>query len=210
MAKESKAGKETSVGVSIGAVDVADMRLDLVGTSDLIVHKFSDRAQQKIEDKQQGNATRAPGRQKRDPERDFQESLYLLKDGRFGFPISGFKGAAVDACSFMEGQKKTITRGAFHLVDEFGEGLVAIEGSPVMRKDNVRIGMGSADMRYRGSFAAGWKVSLRIRYNKNAISAPLIVQLFNTAGFSIGVGDWRPQKDGSYGMFQVISNGAKE
>ena len=133
----------------------------------------------------------------------------MLKDGRYGFPVSGFKNAAVDACSFMEGQKKTIARGAFHLIDESGEGLVAIKGTPHMRKDTVRVGMGSADMRYRGSFPVGWKADLKIRYNKNAISAAQIVQLFNTAGFSIGIGDWRPQKDGSYGMFQVTSNGTK-
>jgi len=28
--------------------------------------------------------------------------------------------------------------------------------------------------------------------------------LFNVAGFAIGVGDWRPQKDGSNGMFRVV------
>jgi hypothetical protein len=31
------------------------------------------------------------------------------------------------------------------------------------------------------------------------------VNLFNTAGFAIGVGEWRPQRDGSYGMFHIAS-----
>lgn len=123
------------------------------------------------------------------------------------FP-SAFKGAAVDACSFTGKEiTKVQARGTFHLIDDTGEGLTAIQGTPKMRRDTVRVGMGSADMRYRGAFPTGWQTTLTIRYNRNAISPDQIIQLFNLAGFHIGVGDWRPQKDGSYGMFEVVSNG---
>jgi hypothetical protein len=29
------------------------------------------------------------------------------------------------------------------------------------------------------------------------------MNLLNTAGFAVGVGEWRPEKDGQYGMFRV-------
>ena len=30
-----------------------------------------------------------------------------------------------------------------------------------------------------------------------------ILNLFNTAGFAVGVGEWRMEKDGQYGLFHV-------
>jgi hypothetical protein len=200
---EKKIEKE---GIGIGGISIKNIRLTLIGTSPLICHKFSDRMQDAMLAKQMKTATGKVGREAKIPQRDYEESLYVLKDGRYGFPISGFKNAAVDACSFMEGTKKTVMRGAFHIVDEH-EGLAVIVGTPHMRKDNVRVGMGTADIRYRGEFPTGWKTTLVIRMNENAVSVPQLAQLFNAAGFGVGVGDWRPQKDGSYGQFEVVSGG---
>jgi len=191
--------------VSIGGISIKTFRLTLKGTSPLICHKFSDRAQDAMLAKQMKTADRKVGKETKNPHRDYEESLYVLKDGRYGFPISGFKNAAVDACSFMDGMKKVVMRGAFHIVDEH-EGLAVIKGTPRMRKDNVRVGMGTADIRYRGEFPIGWQTTLVVKYNENAVSIPQICQLFNAAGFGVGVGDWRPQKDGSYGMFEVANN----
>ena len=66
----------------------------------------------------------------------------------------------------------------------------------------VRIGMGVADLRYRGEFKQ-WSTTLNIRYNANVMSMEQIVNLFNIGGFSCGVGEWRPEKGGSNGMFHV-------
>jgi len=199
-----KEKEEKQENVEVGGISIKTFKLTLCGTSPLISHKFSDRAQDAMLAKQMKTAIKTPGKEAKNPQRDYEESLYVLKDGRYGFPISGFKNAAVDACSFMDGMKKTVMRGAFHLIDEH-EGLAVIDGRPRMRKDNVRVGMGTADIRYRGEFPTGWKTTLLIKYNETAVSIPQIVQLFNAAGFGIGVGDWRPQKDGSYGMFEVVS-----
>jgi hypothetical protein len=62
--------------------------------------------------------------------------------------------------------------------------------------------MGTADLRYRAEFKK-WKTTLTIRYNSRAISAEQITNMFQNAGFAIGVGEWRPQKDGRNGMFHV-------
>jgi hypothetical protein len=31
------------------------------------------------------------------------------------------------------------------------------------------------------------------------------VNLFNTAGFGVGIGEWRSEKDGQHGMFHVAT-----
>jgi hypothetical protein len=66
--------------------------------------------------------------------------------------------------------------------------------------------MGVADIRHRGMFEQ-WSVTLEIRYNERCMSASEIVNLFNTAGFGVGVGEWRPERDGSWGMFHCAQDG---
>lgn len=44
-----------------------------------------------------------------------------------------------------------------------------------------------------------------MRFNRNVLSAAQIVNLFNTAGFGVGIGEWRSEKDGHYGMFHVAT-----
>jgi hypothetical protein len=62
--------------------------------------------------------------------------------------------------------------------------------------------MGVADLRYRGEFKK-WSCRLRIRYNARVLSEDQILNLFEIAGFAIGVGEHRPQRDGSNGMFSL-------
>ncbi|KKL87021.1 hypothetical protein LCGC14_1938870, partial [marine sediment metagenome] len=128
------------------------------------------------------------------------DSLYPMpgKKNKYGFPAIAFKKAAVDACSHVDGLTKVLARGGFHVVGE----MVEIKGKPRMREDMVRIAMGTADIRYRGEFPE-WSCTLSIRHNPNVLSAEQIINLFNVAGFAVGIGEGRPQKDQSWGMFHV-------
>lgn len=183
--------------IEVPPISIGLLNIVLVGDSPLITHRWSDKAKGMLLGKQMKQAKQA--KQAKDPEEDFRESMHLLPDGRPGFPCVGFKAAAVSACRFTDGIKMTEARGAFHVVGE----LAPIESPPpVMREDMVRIGMGVADIRYRAEFR-DWKVPLTIRYNRGALSPAQIVNLFNIAGFGVGVGEWRPERDGSYGMFHV-------
>jgi len=192
MAKEN-----TEAGpVVIPAIEIAEMGLALVGDSPLICHAWSDKAKKQMLDKQMKKAKQ--GKEAKNPEADYKASLYPRPEGGYGFPSVAFKAAAVGACRFVDGLRMTEVRGAFHVLGE----LIPIEGEPTMREDMVRVGMGTADIRYRGEFR-DWKAYLSIRFNQRAISPEQIVNLFNVAGFGVGVGEWRPEKDGSYGMFHV-------
>jgi hypothetical protein len=173
------------------------MELKIEGDSPLICHAWSNKAKRAMLDKQMRKAKQ--GKEAKKPEKDFEESLYKYPGGGYGFPAAAFKAAAVGACTFIANLTKITARGGFHVIGE----LIKIEGSkPTPREDMVRIAMGTADIRYRGEFKK-WSVRLRIRYNAAVISPEQITNLFNTAGFAIGVGEWRPQKGGSYGMFHV-------
>jgi hypothetical protein len=73
-----------------------------------------------------------------------------------------------------------------------------------MREDMVRVGMGTADLRYRGEFPRWWATIL-VRYNMAVLSEAQILNLLNTGGFAVGIGEWRPERDGMSGMFHVAT-----
>lgn len=182
---------------TIAEMVIKDARVVLVGDSPLIVHAWSSKAKQEILDKQMKKAKLA--KQPKNPEELFEEALYRDENGNYAFPAVAFKSAAVDACSMVSDMTKVGTRGAFHIHGS----MVKLEYEEVKRReDMVRIGMGTADVRIRPEFI-GWSVTLNIRFNSGVISIDQLATLFNVGGFSIGVGEWRPQKDGSNGMFHV-------
>jgi hypothetical protein len=182
--------------IELPRLNIQQAVITLVGDSPLICHKWSEKAKKEMLDKHMKKAKQA--KEAKDPEALYQESLYHLEGGGYGFPSVAFKSAAVDACSHIQGVTKVEARGSFHINGE----MVTIQGEPRMREDMVKIAMGTSDIRYRGEFPE-WKTTFTIRYNANTLSIEQLLNLFNTAGFAIGVGEWRPQRDGSYGMFHV-------
>lgn len=213
MAKKTENAVTEGIGLEIPQLNLGTFTLKIIGDSPLIVHAWSDKAKEMLLNKQMKKAS--TGREAKDPFMDFCDSLYWLTEkpekptmedvqkAKFGFPVVAFKTAAIDG-AFQSGAlpKKTTARGAFHILGEMAE----IEGTPTMREDMCRIGLGTADIRYRGEFSK-WSTVLTIQYNKNAMSIEQIVSLFNIGGFGVGVGEWRPAKDGSYGRFHVAREG---
>lgn len=216
--KTSKAApkKTEEKVISIPKLKPDILILDLVGDSELVSHRWSKKAKQQMLDKQMGKAKGA--KEPKDPIDDYAESLYIIneKDGdrekvkagkfkglKFGMPSTAFKNAAVNACRQVDGIAMVAATGAFHV--NLGEELVEIIGTPELREDMVRIDKGkTSDIRYRGTFKK-WRARIRVSCNPNVLSPEQITNLFNIAGFSVGIGESRPEKRGSWGMFHVAT-----
>lgn len=188
--------KPSEQAITLPRLNIQMIKLRLVGDSPLIVHAWSEKSKKMMLDKMLKKAN--TGRAAKDPEQEYRDSLYPFPGGGFGFPSIAFKSAAVDAASFVDGITKVQMRGCFHIPGE----LVKIDGEPTPREDVCRVGMGAADLRYRGEFK-DWAASLTVQFNANAISAEQIANMFSIAGFSIGVGEWRPARDGQFGRFHL-------
>src|SRR5215471_15940838 len=70
-------------------------RLWIVGDTPLITHAWSHKAKEEMLQKQV-KATK-PGKQARDPDQDFVDSLYDMGKGRYGFPATGVKNCILSA-----------------------------------------------------------------------------------------------------------------
>jgi hypothetical protein len=183
--------------IELPPLEILLLDLTIVGDAPLICHAWSKKAIEQMLGRQMG--TPSAGRENKDPERDFEESLYSFPGGGYGFPTIAFKNAAVTACTSLgKSVTKVAARQAFHVVGE----LARIEGVPNPRQDMVRVGQGIADVRFRGEFPE-WRTTIRVRHNSRVLNASQIVNLFNTAGFAVGIGEWRPERDGAFGLFHV-------
>lgn len=193
----------SGMDLTLPAIEVKVIKLHVAGDSPLIVHRFDEKTRKEMEEKQARKAKQ--GREARVPEQEFEDSLYRTSEGALGFPASAFKNAMVDAARYAD-VKMVAAKGAFHVMED-ADGLVVINGDVRMRTDIVRVGgrgkgTGTATPRYRGEVWP-WSAVVTIRLNERAISVEQVTNLLNIAGFGVGIGEWRPEKNGSYGMFHV-------
>ncbi len=188
----------------IQKMDVRQVVVELKGLTPIILHRWSEKAKKDMLDKQM---KKTPKKEAKNPEEQFEAAKYLLDDGRTGFPADGFKKSMVRGAKQL-GLVMTDMRTGFFVHGEYctreDRELVEIVGECDMREDTVRIGKGISDIRYRPQVKA-WKANLHISYNANITTLDHIVNMLNAAGYGVGVGDWRPEKDGIFGRFEVVN-----
>lgn len=214
------ASKKTTEVLEIRPIEVKKVTLRIVGDTPLIMHAWSEKAKRMMLEAQMGLA-KGKKKEHKNPVEDFIRSMYWLtpmpeemteegfakaieEGARFGFPVTAFKQAAISAAYRMGWAKdKMSLRGAF-FIDSDENGMVEIHSdTPEMREDMVKVGMGTADIRYRGEFK-NWYADLTVSYNVNGqYSLENIVNIINAGGYICGVGEWRPERDGQNGMFHV-------
>lgn len=205
--------------VEIRPLDIKEVGIRIIGDTPLIVHAWSEKAKKMMLDAQTG-ATKTKAKEARDPFDDFIQSLYwlegkpkkstpedfakALKKAKFGFPVTAVKQAANSAAYRLGWVKnQMMLRGSYFLKTEYGD-MLEIKGStPEMREDMVRIGMGSADLRYRGEFK-NWYADVILQYNASgSLSLEQIINCINAGGYVCGLGEWRPERDGDFGKFHI-------
>ncbi len=186
-----------------------------VGETPLITHAWSQKAKTEMLQKQ-AKAAKA-GRDARDPEADFQNSLYDLPDGGFGFPATGLKNAILSAAHKDKGVPRTALQSALWVDHEIVSVRPALAGAicdmpmlriygsqPQMREDMVRVGamVKTSTLAYRGQFS-DWALHVTGRVNTDTVSLEQLVFLIRDAGSTIGLGEWRNERKGVFGAFRI-------
>lgn len=191
----------------IPKIDVRELLVPVRGITTLIMNKFSEKAVRQMAEAQQKTARlkKAP----KNPEECYQNARYLDDQGRDCVPVGALRGAIISAGRFVDGLPMTKIKGAVFFVDD----LIPIECEKVvMREDHVRNGgpNGVADLRYRPEYH-GWRLKLRIQFNANVITRNELLNLIQAAGFSVGIGEWRPEKcAGQHGRFDIDGTSVHE
>lgn len=173
------------------------------GVSPLIQHAWSDKGLKQLrmtsaERKKQPKAGR-------DPQGEAMAAMYQLNDGSPAFPMLAFKASLISAAHKDLGIEKTLVRKSLFIPRSAYEGelMAQLHGSePEIREDIVRVGAGQTDLRYRPEFRQ-WRVNVVLEIDADLLNEQDIINLVNRAGFSVGIGEWRPEKGGEYGRFEL-------
>lgn len=224
----AKKKEEVSVGIKPFVTNEAVIRI--VGDSSLICHAWDEKAKAELPagKRAKGDSDVTKKKEYKTPMEAFIKSLYwgtpmpteytedafekAVADGaEWGFRVEAFKTAMIQA-AFLKGwiKKKTVIRGQLFIVPDFidshGYGLVKIQGGPpTLREDIVVLsGVGKApDLRWRGEFK-NWFCDVRINYDVDGeYTLQDFTNMLNAGGRYCGLGEWRPEKDGQFGMFHV-------
>jgi len=178
----------------------------LLGTSPIILNRLSEKVKHELlMPRGRKTATEKALSLKHDPFAEYRAAPYILADPReatfLAHVAAAFKGAMETAALDLPGAKKAqIGR----LVRVEGEH-VGLYGVPRLFMRPVR----SADMNRTPDIRTRvilptWAARVHITYPQQLIRPQAVANLLGAAGFTAGVGDWRPEKGGNYGQFRII------
>lgn len=188
--------------IEIHKIAAETLLVPIVGTTPLIVHRFSEKAKRQMLDNMQG---RKSPKQAKDPQAEYEAAFYRLSDGGYGFPSLAFKAATVGGARFYSGVTMTALKQFMYLRGEVGDdgrALTRIVGEAARREDVVTVGRNGSDLRYRPQFSE-WSATLEVTYVTSALTRGSVLSLIDAGGMGVGVGEWRPEKDGDFGTYRV-------
>lgn len=181
---------------------IKNVVIPIKSTSPLIVHAWSEKVKREMADKQAGKAKNKK-HDIRIPEEECEQAKHKSPQGWEGFPAAGFKAAMIRGAKMIGMVMKDTQTSFFINADCEETQLVRINGESRMRTDMVRVGMGSADIRYRPEYPE-WTAELNIEFNSGVVSIDQIYQLVKAAGYGCGIGEMRPEKTKfNYGRFEL-------
>lgn len=190
--------------IEIPPMSLKKMVVAIEGQTPLLTNRFGERAVEMIEAKQQKKAKGA--KEARVPEQEFQDALHVIADNKYGFPAVGIKKALVVAGGRFADEKMTHLRGIINIMGD----LIEIKGSkPKMRRDTVRLQGGVTSIAYRPMFMP-WRMDVPVVFNSGLIGEAQVLNLFQIAGFAVGIGAWRPECNGVFGQFTLKNSAAVE
>lgn len=207
--KEMAGAVEYSQAITLTPLQIARVEIPVEGVTPLIMHRWSEKSKREMLEKQTKKTT--VKRAAKDPEAEYEAARYIFDDKHDGVPAVAFKAAIVGAARQFEGLTLVQLKSSLFVEGEGVDQLIQIDGKPVMREDTVRVGMGTADLRYRPIYTP-WSAILHVRYVASAITLESVYALVDAAGLG-GVGEWRPSAPksltGSYGQFRIKTDDRK-
>lgn len=145
------------------------------------------------------------------PEVEAEAGTYRLGDGSLGFPAAAFKKAVVSAAKGRKvgklGLPGIVLASVFETTEyvalfepESGDPLtdytIDIRGARPQKQGMVRRARPRLD---------AWACDVDLEYDEELIDENLIRELLDRAGRNIGIGNFRPEKSGRYGRFEVAA-----
>ncbi len=178
----------------------------IVGTSSMLQHKFDEAFEV-------GKSTRTVIQERGTPREQAEKLVYRNGNG-FYFPGTWIAGSVKEAGSNhkLRGSRKSakfIVPAAIRIIEidiplRNGDGNSLIRDFEVDSRPITIPATKGRIMRHRPRFD-DWSAKFNLTVNTEMLTEDFVHQLLNEAGASQGIGDFRPNKGGSFGCFRVTS-----
>jgi len=203
--------------VQITAPNFQQFRAKIVGTSPLMLNKFSVKAREMMREAQASGQIKRRNKPKaaKDFKAAYEEAQYVSAEGWHGIPATAFRAAMISACRVVGFPMTRAKLALFIEADGFdtddGTPLVKItKGKPQYSEMPVRNESGVCDLRPRPLWKAGWEATVTVRYDADMLDEEQAVNLLLRAGQQVGVGEGRPDSRKStglgFGMFRISND----
>jgi hypothetical protein len=166
----------------------------------LIQHNWDEKSKRMMREKHAGKKTK--NRDVRDPDAEARAAMYLTADGKPGVNAMAIKRAILTAAHKDLGIAREMVKKALFIESPTDMILPMNCDEPEMREDTVRVGNNATDLRYRPCFHR-WSVDVQFELDCELLQVEDLLNLVDRAGFGVGIGEWRPEKSGEYGRFEV-------
>lgn len=206
IAKPKKGGRGVrNVTITAPKMEVAD--ITIVGTSPLVMNRFSQKAMEQMKAKQEAGSVGKKGvkRDAKDFQLCYEQAKHVSREGWCGIPAPAFRNAAISACKIVG---FAMTRAKLSLFIE-PDGFDRVDGTPLVKitkgepeyvEHAVRNESGVADIRPRPMWQPGWEARVRVRYDAEQFSASDVYNLFARVGIQVGILEGRPDSKSSAGL----------
>ena len=172
--------------------------IEISGISPILQHRFA------IDNGEAKGPTKKNKNQQTD---DVEQSLYRLQDGKIFQPAIHLLSAMKKAGAKFQipGQRKQTYKNLI------GSGAVIISPSDIVHRYqeyavhvcSVVVPATKGRIIRRRPMLPKWALSFQLEYDDLEIGEKDIREILDYAGKCVGIGDWRPEKGGSFGRFLV-------
>lgn len=197
-------GKMQAVEITRPNLMVAEFLIR--GDAPYCQNKFSQKALAQMAATQAAGSTAKKGKKREGKDFDacYEGALHVASDGWHGIPAPAFRAALISACRMVGFAMTRAKLSVFCVADgvdrEDGTPLVRItKGEPRRIDSLVRNDNGSADIRPRPVWDAGWEAVVRIRFDADQFTLTDVTNLMVRAGLQVGIGEGRPDSKTSAG-----------
>lgn len=199
--------KQTKV-IGISAPRFGRVKVRIKGTAPLMIHRFSQKAQESLGSTEKMGDQPAKKRiaKARDFKREYEDAKHVSTEGWLGFCASAVRAAAVSACRLtgftMTLAKLSLFVEADGLDREDGFPLIRVtKGTPHLSKMIARNkNTGGCATVIRPMWNPGWEAVLSIQFDGDQFSSNDVLNLITRVGLQVGIGCGRPDSRESVGL----------